>query len=91
MKLHYTSIQKATHLSTPEIIEQALDLFYEKLVLNEEKKKIANRSHILAALTDKLYHGRILSTVCRDFRTYRWKNHKTFQNLLLPDSRCSLP
>ena len=33
------SIQKATHLSTPEIIEQALDLFYEKLELSEEKKE----------------------------------------------------
>ena len=36
-KLKY--IQQATHLSTPEIIEQALDLFYEKLELSEEKKE----------------------------------------------------
>ena len=40
----------------------------------------------LVILAEELGHGRILSTDCRDFRTYRWKNHKPFQNLLLPDS-----
>lgn len=40
----------------------------------------------LIILADELGHGRILSTDLRDFRTYRWKNHKPFQNLLLPDS-----
>ena len=40
----------------------------------------------LVILAEELGHGRILSTDQRDFRTYRWKNHKPFQNLLLPDS-----
>lgn len=37
----------------------------------------------LVILAEHLGHGRILSTDGRDFRTYRWKNHKPFENLLL--------
>ena len=40
----------------------------------------------LVILAEELGHGRILSTDMRDFKTYRWKNHNPFQNLLLPDS-----
>ncbi len=40
----------------------------------------------LVILAEELGHGRILSTDLRDFKTYRWKNHNPFQNLLLPDS-----
>ncbi len=40
----------------------------------------------LEMLAEVLDHGRILSTDLRDFRAYRWKNRKPFQNLLLPDS-----
>jgi len=39
----------------------------------------------LVILAEELGHGRILSTDRRDFKTYQWKNHKPFQNLLLPD------
>jgi predicted nucleic acid-binding protein len=39
----------------------------------------------LVILAEELGHGRILSTDRRDFNAYRWKNHKPFQNLLLPD------
>ncbi len=39
----------------------------------------------LVILAETLGHGRILSTDQRDFRTYRWKNHHPFENLLLPD------
>jgi len=39
----------------------------------------------LVILAEALGHGRILSTDQRDFRTYRWKNHQPFENLLLPD------
>lgn len=39
----------------------------------------------LVILAEELGHGRILSTDQRDFKTYRWKNHKPFENLLLPD------
>ena len=37
----------------------------------------------LVLLAEELGSGRILSTDARDFRTYRWKNHKPFRNLLL--------
>ncbi len=37
----------------------------------------------LVILGEELGHGRILSTDQRDFKTYRWKHHKPFQNLLL--------
>ncbi len=38
----------------------------------------------LVLLAESLGHGRIFSTDQRDFGTYRWKNHKPFENLLLP-------
>lgn len=37
----------------------------------------------LVILAEELGHGRVLSTDQRDFNTYRWKNHKPFENLLL--------
>lgn len=37
----------------------------------------------MVLLAEHLGHGRILSTDQRDFHTYRWKNTKPFQNLLL--------
>lgn len=40
---------------------------------------------LLVVLAEALGHGRILSTDQRDFRTWRWKNHEPFENLLLPD------
>jgi uncharacterized protein len=36
----------------------------------------------LVILAEELGSGRILSTDQRDFRTYRWKTRKPFQNLL---------
>jgi len=39
----------------------------------------------LVILAEELGHGRILSTDQRDFNSYRWKNHKPFENLLLQD------
>jgi uncharacterized protein len=38
----------------------------------------------LVILAEENDDGRILSTDRRDFRTYRWKNRKPFQNLLEP-------
>lgn len=38
----------------------------------------------LVILAEHLGHGRILSTDVRDFHTYRFKQHKPFENLLLP-------
>lgn len=40
----------------------------------------------LIITVEELGHGRILFTDQRDFKTYRWKNHKPFENLLLPES-----
>ena len=37
----------------------------------------------LVLLAEHLGHGRILSTDRRDFRTYRWKERKPFENLML--------
>jgi predicted nucleic acid-binding protein len=37
----------------------------------------------LVLLAEHLGHGRILSTDQRDFRTYRWKQHEPFENLLV--------
>ena len=36
----------------------------------------------LVLLAEELGHGRILSTDRRDFRTYRFKQHEPFENLL---------
>jgi predicted nucleic acid-binding protein len=36
----------------------------------------------LVVLAEELGHGDIVTTDCRDFRAYRWKNHKPFNNLL---------
>ncbi len=36
----------------------------------------------LVLLAEHLGHGRILSTDRRDFGTYRFKEHKPFENLL---------
>lgn len=35
----------------------------------------------LVILANHLKHGDILSTDCRDFKTYRWKSHSPFNNL----------
>ena len=44
---------------------------------------LADVSLVIAA--EELGHGSILSTDRRDFNTYRWKNHKPFNNLLFPN------
>ena len=37
----------------------------------------------LVILAESLNSGEVLSTDQRDFKTYRWKNHSPFKNLLL--------
>jgi predicted nucleic acid-binding protein len=37
----------------------------------------------LIVLADSLGHGRVLSTDTRDFKAYRWKERKPFENLLV--------
>lgn len=41
----------------------------------------------LVLLAEELGHGDIVSTDKRDFETYRWKNHKPFNNLFSQDWR----
>ncbi len=58
-------------------------------------KKYANLPMDLAhasllILAEHLGHGRILSTDTRDFGSYRWKQHKPFENLLLQPLRQAL-
>ncbi len=36
----------------------------------------------LVLLAESLGHGRILTTDERDFRTYRWKSRRPFENML---------
>ena len=37
----------------------------------------------LVILAEHLGHGRIFSTDMRDFKTYKWKQRKPFDNLLI--------
>jgi len=39
----------------------------------------------LVILAEHLGHGRIFSTDERDFRSYRWKNRRPFENLLITE------
>lgn len=39
----------------------------------------------LVILAEHLGHGTIISTDARDFKTYKWKNHKPFRNLFEMD------
>jgi len=56
----------------------SLTLRYEALPMD-----LADAS--LVVLAEALGCGDILSTDCRDFQTYRWKQRAPFRNLLLPD------
>ena len=57
---------------------QALMKKYNNLPMD-----LADASLVIAA--EDLGQGNILSTDRRDFNTYRWKNHKPFNNLLFPN------
>ena len=60
----------------------------DTLVIHRYMKKYAGLPMDLAdasliILAEHLGHGRILSTDQRDFMTYRWKERKPFENLML--------
>ena len=57
----------------------------EQLILKYADLPMDLADSSLVILAEALGHGRILSTDQRDFRTYRWKNHQPFENLLLPE------
>ncbi len=40
---------------------------------------------LLVIAAERLDYGEMLSTGRREFRTYRWKNRKPFNNLMFPD------
>jgi hypothetical protein len=68
------SIEKAQLLRIQRLMQKCTDLPMD----------LADAS--LVILAEEIGHGRILSTDLRDLKTYRWKNHNPFQNLLLPNS-----
>ena len=67
---------------------EVFDLTREHTIsIHRYMKKYANLPMDLAdaslvMLVEHLGHGRILSTDQRDFRTYRWKQRKPFENLI---------
>lgn len=74
--------------------EQAFEIFdlnishlprIETLMVKYEDLPMDLADASLVILAEELKSGRILSTDRRDFRTYRWKNHKPFKNLLVLD------
>ena len=65
------------HLDKPLHLEKV-----QKLMLKYQDLPMDLADASLVILAEELGHGRILSTVQRDFNTYRWKHHEPFQNLL---------
>ncbi len=86
--------QAATDLVTKgiagffEIAAPPADVLERSVVLMQKYRDLpmdlADAS--LVILAEDLGHGRILSTDRRDFKTYRWKNRKPFENLLVLDA-----
>jgi len=70
----------AVHAINPAQIRRIGELMHKYADLPMD---LADASLVL--LAQHMGDGRILSTDQRDFRTYRFKNHKPFRNLLFPD------
>lgn len=84
-QLRFLSALESNYIEISAISTQDLVRIYQLIEQYKDlPMDLADAS--LVILAEKLGHGRILSTDIRDFKTYRWKNHKPFQNLLLPDS-----
>jgi predicted nucleic acid-binding protein len=84
---------KASMLSFVETYkEDAFNIYQIETALQKQRIFELMRQYIdlpmdfadasLVLLAEELGHGRILSTDNRDFKTYRWKNHQPFSNLL---------
>jgi predicted nucleic acid-binding protein len=84
-QLRFISALESDYIEISDITNQNLGRI-QKLIKKHADLPMDLADASLVILAEELGHGRILSTDCRDFRTYRWKNHKPFQNLLLPDS-----
>ena len=84
-QLHFISALESDYIEISDITKQNLGRVKQLIdKYSDLPMDLADAS--LVILAEELGHGRILSTDQRDFKTYRWKNHKPFQNLLLPDS-----
>jgi len=84
--------EKAQHAFMESFIREAFQVFAlgkehgPRMVALMEKYRLLPMDLVdasLVILAESLGHGRILSTDTRDFRTYRWKNQKPFENLLV--------
>lgn len=84
-QLRFISALESDYIEISDITNQNLGRI-QKLIKKNADLPMDLADASLVILAEELGHGRILSTDCRDFRAYRWKNHKPFQNLLLPDS-----
>jgi predicted nucleic acid-binding protein len=75
------------HVADGLSVIHAIDAAQSRVIARLMKKyadlpmDLADASLVL--LAEHLDDGRILSTDQRDFKTYRFKNHKPFRNLLL--------
>ena len=84
-QLRYISALDADCIEISDITKQNLGRI-QQLIKKYADLPMDLADASLVILAEELGHGRILSTDQRSFRSYRWKNHKPFQNLLLPDS-----
>lgn len=89
-------MQRLGQYAQQSFIENYLNNTFQVFDLNKEHsnmiarlmKKYADLPMDLAdaslvILAEHLGHGRIFSTDKRDFHTYRWKQNKPFENLLI--------
>ena len=84
-QLRFISALESDYIEISDITKQNLGRIQELINKYADlPMDLADAS--LVILAEELGHGRILSTDLRDFKAYRWKNKKPFQNLLLPDS-----
>jgi len=79
-----SKLQKQGHFSLFSMNDSHLP-HLEKMMIQYADLPMDLADASLVLLAENLGHGRIVSTDRRDFRTYRWKNHHPFHNLLAGD------
>ena len=79
-----STLQKQGHFSLFSMNDSHLPQL-EKMMIQYADFPIDLADASLVLLAENLGHGCIVSTDQRDFRTYRWKNHHPFHNLLAVD------
>lgn len=80
----FLQIIKSDLVHVSEISNVYIDSI-EKLMIKYADLPMDLADASMVILANELGHGRILSTDQRNFQCYRWKNHKPFENILLPD------